>query len=244
MRPIVRVVAKPSVCGLDRLDDLADTPIVFTPNHHSHFDTAVLLDALPSRFRAKVAVAAAGDYFFDTRVKAVLSALTLNAVPIERKKVSRASSDRAIELLRSDWNLIIYPEGGRSPDGWGQDFKPGAAFLSTRCSCPVVPVHIQGTAAVLGKGMKRPKLGAVTVVFGLPLHPGVDEDPRAFNVRIEAAVAQLGDEVRTDWWSARRRAATNSTPDPRGPNTKADWRRSWDLGAPTSGRKRPKRSWP
>ena len=32
--------------------------------------------------------------------------------------------------MADGWSLLIYPEGGRSPDGWGQDFKGGAAYLS------------------------------------------------------------------------------------------------------------------
>ena len=56
---------------------------------------------------------------------------------------------------------MIYPEGGRSPDGWGQEFKGGAAYLSARTGAPVVPVFIDGTGAIYGKGMKRPKPGIV-----------------------------------------------------------------------------------
>ena len=83
---------------------------------------------------------------------------------------------------------MIYPEGGRSPDGWGQEFKGGAAYLSARTGAPVVPVFIDGTGAIFGKGMKRPKPGTTKVVFGAPLRPASDESTRRFNARIEAAV--------------------------------------------------------
>ncbi len=55
---------------------------------------------------------------------------------------------------------MIYPEGGRSPDGWGQAFKGGAAYLSNRTGAPVVPVFIDGTESIFGKGMKLPEAGA------------------------------------------------------------------------------------
>ena len=32
--------------------------------------------------------------------------------------------------------MLIFPEGGRSPDGWGQPFRGGAAYLSSRCGVP------------------------------------------------------------------------------------------------------------
>ena len=66
------------------------------------------------------------------------------------------------------------------------------------------------------------------MIFGEPLYPVDGEDARRFGARVEAAVAVLADEVRTDWWSARRRAADGSTPSPQGPDT-APWRRAWSL---------------
>jgi 1-acyl-sn-glycerol-3-phosphate acyltransferase len=47
---------------------------------------------------------------------------------------------------------VIFPEGGRSPDGWGQEFKGGAAYLSNRTGAPVVPVFIDGTGSDLRQG--------------------------------------------------------------------------------------------
>ena len=104
-------------------------------------------------------VAAAADYFFDKRLKGVLSALALNAIPIDRESTGRKSSDQLRELIDDGWSLMIYPEGGRSPDGWGQEFKGGAAYLAGRTGVPVVPVFIDGTGAIFGKGMKRPEAG-------------------------------------------------------------------------------------
>ena len=90
-------------------------------------------------------VAGAADYFFDTRLKAVTFALSINAIPIERPRVNRTSADRAADLLDDGWSLLIFPEGGRSPDGWGQSHRPGAAWLAARTGRPVVPVHLEGT---------------------------------------------------------------------------------------------------
>jgi len=47
---------------------------------------------------------------------------------------------RVVTLLRGGWSLVIYPEGGRSRDGWGQQFRPGAAFLAKQAGVPVVPI--------------------------------------------------------------------------------------------------------
>jgi hypothetical protein len=60
-----------------------------------------------------------------------------------------------------------------------------------------VPVFIDGSGAIYGKGMKRPRPGKTKVIFGAPLWPVAGENTRRFNARIEAAVTMLGDEALT-----------------------------------------------
>lgn len=248
MRPTVRLLGHPAVEGHDRLEGLSG-PVIFAANHRSHLDTALLLTSLPERFRHKAVVAAAADYFFTSRAKAAFSALTIGAFPIDRIRINRRSADLAAEMLDDGWNLVIFPEGGRSPDGWGREFRGGAAYLSIRCDRPVVPVHLEGTRRVLKKDASLPtpvggmfgKGDGVRVTFGRAMRPGPGEDSRRFSARIEAAVAALADEVSSDWWSARRRAATGATPALTGPEAGA-WRRTWTLGE--NRREGAGRSWP
>ncbi len=252
MRLLVRGITNPDVTGLDRLDDLMrldDPPsVIFAPNHHSHVDTGLMIRSIPWCWRKDLVVAAAADYFFDQQWKAVLSALALNAIPIDREVTGRKSSDMFRDLIADGHSLLIYPEGGRSPDGWGQSFKGGAAYLSSRSGAPVVPVFIDGSGAIFGKGMKRPKPGRTKVIFGAPLWPDADENTRRFNTRIEEAVTRLGDEALTDFWTASRRAAQGTSPTLTGPEFNG-WRRQWELGerrklGAAGMRRRQKRRWP
>ncbi len=252
VRLAARILAAPEILGTDRLADLAaleEPPaLIFTPNHHSHLDTGLMIRAVPATWRHKLVVAAAADYFFDKKWKAALSALSLNAIPIDRELTGRRSSDMIKDLIDDGYSLVIYPEGGRSPDGWGQDFKGGAAYLSARTGAAVVPVFIDGTGAIFGKGMKRPKPGRTNVVFGAPLTPQDGESTRRFSARIEAAVTVLGDEAITDFWTARQRAAAGTSPALTGPDH-TGWRRDWALAERrrlgTAGlRRRQHRRWP
>ena len=224
VKPALGYVASPVITGRDRLDRL-ERPAIFSSNHASHLDTPLLLSALPDRFRHRTVVAAAADYFFDRRFKAMVSALALAAVPIDRTSVSRRSLRRVEELVADGWSLIIFPEGGRTADGWGQEFKAGAAYVATRCQVPVVPVHIEGTRRAWrkGGGVQRAR---TAVTFGAPIAPGTD--PRALARQVEQAVAVLADEQATDWWTAKRHAADATTPSLRGPDA-GSWRRSWTL---------------
>jgi 1-acyl-sn-glycerol-3-phosphate acyltransferase len=242
MRLAVRAVASPTRTGTDRLTGLTGTAI-FAANHHSHVDTPLLLTSIPPPWRHRLVVAAAADYFFPNRVTSAVSALAMGAFPIERARVSRRSADQAAALLAEGWSLLIYPEGGRSPDGWGQGHRGGAAYLSIRAGAPVVPVHLEGTGRILGRGDRRLRPGTSRVTFGRPLWPAPDEDARRFAPRIEAAVASLADEVTTDWWSARRRAAAGRSPSLTGPAT-TSWRRAWALGDRRGGWRRSRARWP
>lgn len=243
VRPTVAVLGTPERAGIDRLAGLSDGPVVFAANHHSHLDTPVVLTSIPEPWRHRVFVGAAADYFFRNPVTSALSALVIGAIPIERSKVTRRSADQAARLIDRGWSMLIFPEGGRSPDGWGQPFRGGAAYLSSRCQVPVVPIHIQGTDRILRKGKRLPNPAYVRVTYGRPLHPGSGESAARFAARIERAVAELADEATTDWWQARRRAAAGTTPPLTGPDAPA-WRRTWALGDRSRKRRRQSRSWP
>ncbi len=226
-RPLARVVASPLIRGDEGLSGL-EAPVIFAANHASHIDTPLLLSSLPLRFRHRTVVAGAADYFFDRRWKADVFSLLLAAIPIERTKVNRRSADLAAGLLDDGWNLVIFPEGGRSPDGWAQDFTGGAAYLAFRTGRALVPVHLDGTRHILPKGGKGLRRSRTTITFGTPLWPDEGENARRFGARIEAAVATMAHEADTDWWTARRQAAAGTTPALQGPDA-APWRRSWML---------------
>jgi 1-acyl-sn-glycerol-3-phosphate acyltransferase len=252
MRLAARILTNPEVTGVDRLASLqrleAPPSVIFAPTHHSHLDTGLMIRSIPLVWRRDLVVAAAADYFFNKKWKAVISALALNAVPIDREVTGRKSSDLLVGLVEKGSSLIIYPEGGRSPDGWGQEFKGGAAYLSSKTGAPVVPVFVDGTGSIFGKGMKRPRPGSTKVVFGAPMWPAQGESTRRFSARIEAEATVLGDEALTDYWSARSRAARGQSPSLTGPEH-TSWRRDWDLAdrrklGAAGKRRRAKRSWP
>jgi 1-acyl-sn-glycerol-3-phosphate acyltransferase len=262
-RPVARVLAPATVRGLEHLRHV-EGPVIFAANHASHVDTPLVLTNLPVEFRHRTVVAAASDYFFDRTWKSVLWSFSLAAIPIERTKINRGSADTAADLIAAGWNLVIFPEGGRTPDGWTQPFHPAsAAYLAHRTGRPVVPVYLHGTRRVLPKTATEPgrapggsgtesrlagrlRRAPIAVLFGAPLTPDEGESTRRFADRVEAAVATLAREVRTDWWRARRDV---SAADPvagaaaahRGPDAPA-WRRAWALDAPPPGGRAT--SWP
>ena len=226
MLPALRTFAKPRVIGRERLANL-EPPVVIAANHASHFDTAILVDAVPASWRDKLAVGAAADYFFTSNPRGWAAALAIGAFPVERKRASTVSARLAVRLLREGWNLILFPEGGRSQDGWLQELKPGAAYAAAKAGCPIVPVWLVGTEHLLPKGAKRPQPGRVEVFIGDPLRPAPGENPRVLHERLAESMYRLGEEATTDWWTALRTPSGEL----HGPEA-ARWRRVWARGGP------------
>ncbi len=225
-RPLIKTLIPPTIFGEDRIKG-APVPAIFAANHSSHLDTPLLASHLPIRYRHKTVIGAGADYFFDRTWKATLWAGLAGAIPIERNRVNRKSAELAESLLKDGWSLIIFPEGGRTPDGFGQTFKAGIAQLAKKSDVPVIPVFIKGTYDALGKNSRTFKPGPTSINFGFPMQLGDGEDVRAFTQRIQKAVGQLSHELETDWWTARMAAAREMTPELTGPEEKG-WRDEWN----------------
>src|SRR5439155_17162335 len=134
----------------------------------------------------------------------------IGVFPVERQRASPVSALIAVDLVNDGWNLILFPEGGRSEDGWLQEMKPGAAFVAAHTGRPLVPMWITGTEHLLPKGAKRLRRGRVDVLIGDALYPHEGEGPRELHIRFEEAIHRLAAEAATDWYSALRAPSTDS----------------------------------
>jgi 1-acyl-sn-glycerol-3-phosphate acyltransferase len=172
--PLLEYYGHPKVTGLENLKGLRP-PFLLAANHASHLDTPAILLALPPRLRSRTLVAAAADYFFDEPWKGALVALGLGAIAVERRRASRQSIRALRGLLTEGWNLVVFPEGGRSPDGRLRRGKRGIAHLAAAAGVPVVPVGVLGTFAAMPVGYLWPRRGQLEIHFGLPLLPNGSE---------------------------------------------------------------------
>jgi 1-acyl-sn-glycerol-3-phosphate acyltransferase len=187
---------------------------------------------LPRKWREKTAVAAAKDYFFDVWWRSAFTALVYAGFPVERGGGERAT-DKARELIRDGWNIVVFPEGTRSSDGWIQRFRHGASRLAIEMEMPVVPIAIIGAYAAMPKGRSWPKPGRppIRVRYGRPVVPQPGETHQAMSLRMQQAIAELFDEDRTSWWEAMQRKNAGTTPKQTGPQGPG-WRRTWEGSRP------------
>jgi 1-acyl-sn-glycerol-3-phosphate acyltransferase len=231
LKPIIWNETTPEVFGLDNLEGVK-APVMFISNHSSHLDASIILTTLPRSWREKTATAAAKDYFFDVWWRSTFTALVYAGFPVERGAGERATN-KAKQLIRDGWNIIVFPEGTRSTDGWLQRFRHGTSRLALEMKMPVVPIAIIGAYEAMPKGRFWPKPGRppIRVRYGKPLFPHVGETHQQLSLRMQQAIAELFDEDKTSWFEAQKRAAAGQTPRLSGPQG-PQWLRTWEGSRP------------
>ncbi|MBX6390870.1 MAG: 1-acyl-sn-glycerol-3-phosphate acyltransferase [Frankia sp.] len=255
MTPLLHSQLTVSVAGTEVFDDLGEQPVLIVANHASHLDASLLLCALPPAVRSRTAVTAAADYFFESTWRGLSTALAFATVPIDRR--GGAPSSTPLDLLSDGWNLVIFPEGTRSPDGHRGRFRLGAAYLAINTGVPVVPVGLRGTYRAMPRGRSWPIPGRpqVSVRFGKPMRPADGEDVRGLTARLAAEVDRLVTEDETSWWASLPRpvgpdgrrvspapAAARAAAPAEGGGEPARWRRIWAATEPPAP-SRPRSPW-
>ncbi|HJM69128.1 MAG TPA: AMP-binding protein, partial [Candidatus Babeliales bacterium] len=161
------------VKGLDNLNDLKG-PVIFMPNHTSVIDAAVLLRALPRKWRLKTGFAAAYDVLYEHFAGvAWLAELGANAFPLPRTGSGNINSglNNIGSMLDQGYSIGIFPEGQMSESGKLLPFKAGAGLIATQMDVPIIPVKIEGADKLVPYSKLLPRSrGSVTVTFGKPLY--------------------------------------------------------------------------
>jgi 1-acyl-sn-glycerol-3-phosphate acyltransferase len=157
------VGADVKVEGLDRID--ISKPQVYVVNHLSAFDIPVLYTHLPFQFR----ILAKKELFRYPFMGWHLRRSGQIPVVLENPKASVRSLNLAVAAIRKGNSLVIFPEGGRSPDGQLQSFMGGAFYAAVKAQVDVVPIVLIGTYEMLKMNSFHIKPGPVTMVVGSPL---------------------------------------------------------------------------
>ena len=166
-------------------------PAIFVSNHVSALDAVVMAEALPPRYRHRSVVVAAADSIFKRKWEARLAQVTVDAFPIPRGGGARAHLDYLKQLLRTNWSVIIFPEGRLTATGAIGPFRKGAAILSVDAGVPIVPAYVDGMFHVMPRFRRIPRPGPVTVTFGAPVIAEADEDYDSLIARVEGSVRKL-----------------------------------------------------
>jgi long-chain acyl-CoA synthetase len=151
------------------LEHLPERPYIIAANHTSYLDGFAVGAAVPLRVFKNLYFLGERK-FFTGRLTALFARLA-HVITIDQDTRLDTALELSATALRRHGSLVIFPEGGRSPDGKLMEFRPGIGILALNLGVPVVPAHIAGTHRVLPRGAGRPGLGTIEVTFGPPLSP-------------------------------------------------------------------------
>jgi 1-acyl-sn-glycerol-3-phosphate acyltransferase len=157
------VGAKVQVEGLDKID--TSKPQVYVVNHLSAFDIPVLYTHLPFQFR----ILAKKELFRYPFMGWHLRRSGQIPVVLENPKASVRSLNLAVAAIRHGKSLVIFPEGGRSPDGQLHAFMGGAFYAAVKAQVDVVPIVLVGTYEMLKMNSYHIKPGPVQMVVSSPI---------------------------------------------------------------------------
>lgn len=188
--PLALVTWRMRIDGAHHLAGLHG-PVIVVANHSSHFDTPIVLRALPAKLRRRLAVAAAADYFYSNKLASVAVSLSLNTFPFDRQAEKEQAMRQCQRLVTDGWSLLIFPEGTRSPDGTIHRFRRGVGCLASSLRVPVVPIHLEGPSEIMPKGRWWARPSAVTVRIGQPMTFGPEANPAIVANAIRESVVML-----------------------------------------------------
>lgn len=156
--------AKINIIGLENLPK--DQTVLFVSNHQSNFDIPLLLRCIdiPKGFIAKK----------ELETWPVISTWMKysNCIFMDRSNLRKSAQSivEGINLLKSGYSMVIFPEGTRSKGNPVNEFKGGSFKLAVKSKCPIVPITINGTYKLLEANHNMIKGANVELIIHPPIY--------------------------------------------------------------------------
>jgi len=209
IHPLTWLLAKPAVSGVVNEADTGE-PMLIVANHVSAYDAALLLYALPGSMRRRVAIAMSGEMLEDFRhfripdagpkyghfnlfgpASYFLVTAFFNVFPLPRLRDFQASFAHTGEALDRGFNVLVFPEGARSPEGKIAKFRPGIGLLAKQSGAPVLPMALRGLGELKEKRLGWFRSGRIEVRVGTPIRFSLLESEAAITARLQTEVEKL-----------------------------------------------------
>jgi 1-acyl-sn-glycerol-3-phosphate acyltransferase len=187
---IMKTIFSPvNVTGLDKID--TSRAHVYAVNHASAMDIPVLYVYLPFQFR----IVFKKELLVYPVVGWQLKRSGQVCIDQQKPTNSIAAIRSAVKSLKAGMPLVIFPEGGRTPDGEIKPFLPGAFFLALKAQVDIVPVALVGTYELLPMNTYHIKCRPLEMRVGEPISTAglTMRDLEAVSGRVKKAMENLYD---------------------------------------------------
>ncbi len=185
---IMKTIFSPvTVTGLEKV--AGSRPRVYAATHASALDIPILYVNLPFQFRIIFKSELLGYPFVGWHLRRS-GQVCINQ---QNPAASIGSIKSALKSLRSGIPLVIFPEGGRSPNGEILPFLPGAFFLAIKAQADIIPIALKGTFDLLPMNTYHIKSRPLEMRVGEPISTaGLSlQDTEAVSAKVRAAIQGL-----------------------------------------------------
>jgi 1-acyl-sn-glycerol-3-phosphate acyltransferase len=185
---IMKTILSPvTVTGMNKVS--GTRPRVYAATHASALDIPILYVNLPFQFRIIFKSELLGYPFVGWHLRRS-GQVCINQ---QNPAASIGSIKSALKSLRSGMPLVIFPEGGRTPNGEILPFLPGAFFLAIKAHADIVPIALVGTFDLLPMNTYHIKSRPLEMRVGDPISTeGLTlQDTDAVSARVRAAIVEL-----------------------------------------------------
>ncbi len=170
-------------------ENIPSGPAVYAANHQSAMDIPVLYTNLPTQFRIVAKIELFRYPFMGWHLS------RSGQIPVDEKNVraNLKTLQRGVETLKHGMPLVVFPEGGRTPDGEIKGFMSGAFYMAIKAGVPVVPVAIVGTFEVLRMWSYIIRPGKLQLMIGqpIPTEGYTTKDMAAFSQKVRASIEDM-----------------------------------------------------
>ena len=131
--PLMRLPYGLKVTGREKLEGVRG-PVLFASNHNLGLDNPLIIKAIPSSWRRRLAIAGAAALWRNP-VFWVLNPLLGNGFPIAQTGAVRPSLENMGKILDDGWSVLIYPEGELTVGGPIKPFMNGTGMVAVEGRC-------------------------------------------------------------------------------------------------------------
>ena len=206
--PATQILGHPRVIGRHHIQNLKGPVIVISNHVTRRADIGIVLAALPSRFRHRLATAMGGEslqrmstpprhWFFAKRwayqLGYFLITALFNVFPLPQFSGLRQSFRFAGESADRGYSVLIFPEGevNNSADGRMAPFQSGIGLLAEGLALPIIPMRLDGVWQMKREHRRLARLGEITAHIGAPVTFPPGTPAREIARRLQSLVESL-----------------------------------------------------
>jgi long-chain acyl-CoA synthetase len=200
--PATQILARPRVVGIDYLREIRG-PVLVVSNHVTRLaDSALVMAALPRRYRHMLATAVGGETLQQLRHPPVewlfakrwiyqlgyrLVTALFTTFPLPQHSGFRESFRFAGTAIDRGYSVLVFPEGHGNDSVTGEmdKFQSGVGLLAENLGVAIIPMRLDGVWKMRREGRRVAKSGEITIRIGSSVRfpPGTAPDEIASRLR-------------------------------------------------------------